>query len=310
MDLGVHLPLIAWADAPVSLSRVRDVADGARECGFAAVSANDHLVFATDWLDGPTALAAVLERAGRMTVALTASSVVVRGPVASAKLIAALSVLSEGQVVAALGPGSSPTDYELAGIPFAERWARFDEAVVVVRALLERAQPPQDATFYRLPGDVRLGPGPPTVLPLWVASWGSPAGLARVARVGDGWLASAYNITPRQFALARASLAEALRAQGRDPHRFPSAVATMWTWVCDARAEADRVIGRVLGPLLGRDPAELRDRVCVGAADDCAERLSAYAAAGCDRVYLWPLGDERRQLERVAAEVAPLLERA
>ena len=35
-----------------------------RECGFAAVSANDHFLFSTPWLDGPTALAAVLERSG------------------------------------------------------------------------------------------------------------------------------------------------------------------------------------------------------------------------------------------------------
>lgn len=30
-------------------------------------------------------------------------------------------------------------------------------------------------------------------------SWGSTAGLRRAARLGDGWLASAYNITPDQF---------------------------------------------------------------------------------------------------------------
>jgi hypothetical protein len=29
--------------------------------------------------------------------------------------------------------------------------------------------------------------------------------------------------------------------------------------------------------------------------------LSRYAQAGCERVYLWPLGDERRQLELVAS---------
>jgi outer membrane protein TolC len=38
--------------------------------------------------------------------------------------------------------------------------------------------------------------------------------------------------------------------------------------------------------------------------------LARYAATGCGRVYLWPLGDEPRQLERIAAEVAPLLSSA
>ena len=73
----------------------------------------------------------------------------------------------------------------------------------------------------------------------------------------------------------------------------------------EAIAEVDRVLTEVLAPLLRRDPEELRAQVCVGSAEHCAELLSSYAAAGCERIYLWPLGDERRQLELVAGEVAP-----
>ena len=36
--------------------------------------------------------------------------------------------------------------------------------------------------------------------------------------------------------------------------------------------------------------------------------LSAYAQAGCERVYLWPLGEERRQIELVAQDVVPRIE--
>jgi hypothetical protein len=61
----------------------------------------------------------------------------------------------------------------------------------------------------------------------------------------------------------------------------------------------------VLAPILRRDPDELRGQVCVGPAEHCAELLSRYAEAGCQRVYLWPLGDEVRQLELVAEHVAP-----
>jgi hypothetical protein len=63
----------------------------------------------------------------------------------------------------------------------------------------------------------------------------------------------------------------------------------------------------VLAPILRRDPEELRAQVCVGPAEHCAELLSLYAEAGCQRVYLWPLGDEARQLELVAGTVAPQL---
>ena len=65
------------------------------------------------------------------------------------------------------------------------------------------------------------------------------------------------------------------------------------------------MLADVLAPLLKRDPDELREQVCVGPAEHCAELLSRYAEAGCERVYLWPLGDERRQLELIAEQVAP-----
>ena len=140
---------------------------------------------------------------------------------------------------------------------------------------------------------------------MWIGSWGSPAGLARVARAGDGWLASAYNTTPERFAAARARLAHVLGERGRDPQGFPNGLSTMWTWVAGDRAEADRVLREVLAPVLRRDPEELRGQVCVGSAEHCAELLTRYAEAGCERVFLWPLGAEQRQLEQIAGEVIP-----
>jgi hypothetical protein len=83
----------------------------------------------------------------------------------------------------------------------------------------------------------------------------------------------------------------------------------MWTWVAEDRAEGDRILSDVLAPLLNRDPDALRGQLCIGAAEHCARVLSEYAAAGCQRVYLWPLGDERRQIELVASEVVPRIER-
>ena len=310
MDLGIHLPLMQFGAERLSFGRLEQAVDAARDCGFAAVSANDHFIYSTPWLDGPTALASVIERSGEMTLATTVSLAVLRGPVPLAKTLAALDLLSEGRVIAALGPGSSERDYDALGVPFDERWKRFDEAIAVLRALLEGKPRPEGARYYRLPSDVDLAPAPRhgRGIPLWIGSWGSKAGLRRVARAGDGWLASAYNTTPDRFAEARERLADELDARGRDAEGFPSALATMWTWVAKDRAEGDRVLGDVLAPLLNRDPDELRSQLCIGPAEDCAALLSRYAEAGCQRVYLWPLGDERRQIELVANEVTPRIE--
>ena len=307
MELGVHLPLMQFGAQPVSPGRVRRAVDAARECGFAGLSANDHFVFKTPWLDGPTALTSVIERSGEMTLATTVSLAVLRGPVGLAKLLAAIDILSEGRLIAALGPGSSERDYRAMGVPFEERWKRLDEAIALLRALLNGDPLPGDVRYYQVPSDLRLEPGPghERSIPLWIGSWGSKVGLARVARAADGWLASAYNTTPDRFATTRDQLARHLEDRGRDPHAFPNALATMWTWVTESRADRDRVLDGVLAPLLNRNPRELADQVCVGPADHCAELLSNYADAGCQRIYLWPLDDEQQQLELIAHEVAP-----
>jgi alkanesulfonate monooxygenase SsuD/methylene tetrahydromethanopterin reductase-like flavin-dependent oxidoreductase (luciferase family) len=311
VELGVHLPLMQFGEELPSLKRLAATVDAARDCGFSAVSANDHLVFQRPWLDGPTALASMIERSGEMGLATTVSLATLRGPVPLAKALAAIDVLSEGRLVAALGPGSSERDYRVLGVPFEERWTRFDEALAVLRALLKGQPMPEQPRFYPVPPDVELTPVPhqPDGIPLWIGSWGSRAGLARVARTADGWLASAYNTTPERFSEARGALARALEGRGRESDGFPNALATMWTWVSRDRAEGDRVLADVLAPVLRREPDELRAQVCVGPAEHCAELLSRYADAGCDRVYLWPLGDEARQLELVAEAMAPQLGR-
>jgi alkanesulfonate monooxygenase SsuD/methylene tetrahydromethanopterin reductase-like flavin-dependent oxidoreductase (luciferase family) len=305
MDLGIHLPLMEFGDEGLSRGRLQRSVDAARECGFAAVSANDHYVYSTPWLDGPTALAAIVERSGDMTLATTLSLTVLRGPVPLAKTLAALDILSEGRVIEGVGPGSSKRDYDAVGVPFEERWKRLDESIAMLRALL-RGDAVDGGRYFAAP-DAALAPPPRQAdgIPLWIGSWGSDAGLRRVARSGDGWLASAYNTTPERFATATDFLRGELEARGRPSDDFPNALVTMWTWVTESAAETDRILTDVLGPHLSRDPEELRGQVCVGSAEMCAELLSRYARAGCRRVHFWPLGDEERQIELLAAEVGP-----
>ncbi len=81
----------------------------------------------------------------------------------------------------------------------------------------------------------------------------------------------------------------------------------MWTWITEDRSEAERILADVLGPAVKRDPDYLRPRVCVGSVGHCLDLLSRYADAGLERVFLWPLGDEQRQLELVAERLMPAL---
>jgi probable F420-dependent oxidoreductase len=305
MDYGAHLPLIAFDGSPWSLRRLLEYSETAERLGFAALSANDHLLFPRPWLDGPTALAAVLPATGRMELVTTVALPVVRGPVPLAKSLAAIDLLSGGRLVVGVGPGSSARDYAAAGIPFEERWKRLDEAVRALRALWVREAPPFEGEFYSTEG-LTLEPYPAQrpAPPIWIGSWGSEAGLRRAARLGDGWMASAYNTTPEAFASTLGRLGEHLRSAGKDPARFPNAIATMFFYISEDRATADRIIKDVLGPMLNRPEEELRRRLLVGPAQECAEKLAAYQAAGARRVFLWPVEDETRQLALFREQVA------
>src|SRR5215470_18615546 len=306
MDSGVHLPLIDFGGEGLSYGRLAEAVDAARDGGFAAISANDHFLYSAPWLDGPTALAAVVERSGGMRLATSVALVNLRGSVPLAKMLSALDILSGGRVIAGVGPGSSPADYEAVGVPFEQRWQRFDEAARLLKPLLQPGAAADSSTYgASLVAELSPSPRQRPGIPLWIGSWGSPAGLRRVARLGDGWLASAYNTTPEAFTAALTHLGSDLSRQRRAPGGFPHALVTMWTWITDRRSEAERVLSEVVAPLVGRDPAELRGQICVGSAQECAELLSRYARAGCQRVHFWPLGDERRQIELIAGEVMP-----
>jgi alkanesulfonate monooxygenase SsuD/methylene tetrahydromethanopterin reductase-like flavin-dependent oxidoreductase (luciferase family) len=193
-----------------------------------------------------------------------------------AKILAALDLLSDGRVIAGLGPGSSPADYEVVGIPFEQRW-RASTTVVLLRQLLRGDPEPAPGRFYPCPAEPLLPLSPRGAVPLWLGSWGSAAGLRRVARLGDGWLASAYNTTADRFGSGLEALGD-----------LPNAMGTAWLYVTEdaEQADAERMRTEVLAPFLSRRrpscaPALRRFTLDV--------RQRSGALAGCRRVHFWPL---------------------
>ncbi|MFL5797084.1 MAG: LLM class flavin-dependent oxidoreductase [Actinomycetota bacterium] len=291
---------MTWRDEELpSLISLTDYAGLANQLGMAWITANDHLVYGRPWLDGPVALAAVLPAIGEMRVGTTVALPVVRGPVPLAKAFAAIDRLSGGRLVVGVGPGSSERDYRAAGIAWEERWPRFEEAVHALRALLRPGGATFEGAFYSTEGmELLPAPAQPGGPPIWLGSWGSAAGLRRVARLADGWLASGYNATPESFGDARQRLGEHLQHAGKDLSRFPNAVASMFMYVTEDASVADAVLTDVIGPALRRPPEELRERLLVGPAGECADKLARYQAEGAERVLVWPVGDPLDQLER------------
>ena len=68
------------------------------------------------------------------------------------------------------------------------------------------------------------------------------------------------------------------------------------------------MLNEVLAPALNRPVEELRERLPIGSAQSCAEKLAAYQKVGVQRVYLWPLAEELKQIKIFISQVVPLIE--
>ena len=95
MRFGAHLPLIDLGGGPPSLAGLRDYARTAAALDYHYLCANDHLLFTRPWLDGPTALAAVLDAADGMTLVMSTHNL------GQAKRLATRVVHLEGGVIRA-----------------------------------------------------------------------------------------------------------------------------------------------------------------------------------------------------------------
>jgi alkanesulfonate monooxygenase SsuD/methylene tetrahydromethanopterin reductase-like flavin-dependent oxidoreductase (luciferase family) len=293
VELGAHLPLTAYGETTPTAQQIAAFARRAEELGFTALSANDHVRFRKPWLDGPAALSIAAAATSRAQLVTTALVPVLRGAPVAAKWLATLDVLSGGRVIAGVGPGSYAPDFEACGLQFDRRFRLLEEAIETIRACW------RDEAMEPRPVD-------PDGPPVWVASWGSPPGLRRVARLGDGWLASAYNTTPEKFVTDQELLLAELAARGRPTDGFPNALVTAFAYVTSSTREADRIAADVLGPTLGRPAEQLRERLLIGTPQECAEKIRGFAAAGVQRLFVWPTLDPLGQLERFAEEVVPL----
>ena len=307
MEFGVHIPQILAADQPPpDAAFISDYAAAAEGLDYTFISANDHIMYRAPWLDGATTLAVAAAATKRIRLATSVLLPAVRNPFVAAKMLATLDHLSGGRLVVGVSAGSYEPDYAAAGVPFDERWRRLDQSILALRAIWRDDDVPDGAGPYAL-RDVNMRPRPqqPGGPPIWIGAWGSPAGLRRVARLGDGWLASAYNTTPEKFTGDWSALQATLPRFEKDPATFPNALVTMFTYVTDDRREIDRAVERKLGPAVGRTSSELSARLMLGGPEECIGLVRAYADAGVQRIFIWPAANEIEQLRIFAEQVMP-----
>jgi alkanesulfonate monooxygenase SsuD/methylene tetrahydromethanopterin reductase-like flavin-dependent oxidoreductase (luciferase family) len=316
MEYGITIPRGDIAAQPSPWQYLTHFAREAAQMGCAYCVIGDRL---ESGLDPFNVLTAIVEASGRMRLVTSVLILPPRGILVAAKQYAALDVLSGGRVIAGVGTGSLFRDYEVVGMDHNDMWPRFEEGVQAMRAYLTPGAPPFKGRFYNTEG-VNLEPKPvqQPSLPIWIGSWGSNAGLRRVARLADGWLSSAGpgHQSPEQFAEDVKRLNAYLVQAGKDPAAFPNAVSTMALFISEDQEELARYGGpgyvpRPEGVGVGQPaerPAEdAHAHDMVGTRAVCRDKVRRWTAAGVQALYLVPrgpdpLGQMRLFLEEVASK--------
>jgi probable F420-dependent oxidoreductase len=223
---GVHLP---QAGPAASGEALRQAAVLAEQVGFQDVWLSDHLVVPTNAEYPPSAyvlepLASMAWVAAATTTVRIGTTVLVlpmRNPVVVAKSLATIDQLSGGRVVLGTAAGWLEAEFDALGVPFAERGARTDEALEMIRVLwtedhITRDFPVHGSRFVSM----RAKPQPVGHLPIWIGGHADIA-VRRAIRVGDGWHGAFLDPT------RTARIVLALRAARPEPE-FTVSMRTRW----------------------------------------------------------------------------------
>ena len=280
----------------------------AEALGYDSLSVNDHIVFHTSWLDALSTLSAVAASTTRILIGTSILNIVVRNPVVCAKALAAIDILSSGRLFAGVGPGSYRGDYDACGIDFSERWPRFSEALEILVMLLSsdnnnsgNSRPFDYKGKYYTLKDVLLTPKPVQKPhpPIYVGSWGSDIGLKRVAKYSNGWMASAYNITPAKFKEKWNFLLAYRKSLGKkEEEPFDNSVMTMFGYIHDDKDKVREVVKEILSPALRRPAEDLEQTLLFGSLDECLRKIRNLVDAGVKRIHFWPVLDYEDQISK------------
>src|SRR5438874_8549411 len=208
-------------------------------------------------------------------------------PAIVAKQVADLDRVSGGRIVLGVGVGGEyPQEFDACGVPIAERGARTDEAIPLLRLLWSADEVNHYGWFHEM-GPVRIHPAPlqPEGPPILIAGR-SPAAMRRAARLGDGWMPYLYS--PERYDKSVHEVRSHADAIGRSLDEF-SWTAFVFVNVEDRAEDAIAGAAAFLGGSFKQDVGPLLDRVAaVGTPEQVAARLRDFVDAGARHLIIAP----------------------
>jgi probable F420-dependent oxidoreductase len=229
-------------------------------------------------------------------------------PAIVAKQVADLDRFTGGRVTLGVGVGGEyPREFRACGVPLAERGARTDEAIGLIRQLWTGEPVTHAGRFFAME-DVRIQPAPvqPGGPPVVVAGRQPPA-MRRAARLGDGWMPYLYSA--RRYRDSVDTVRAIAVEEGRDLVGFGWYAFVFTNAGADSRVAKEEAAA-FLGGTYAQDFDAMLDSVAAaGSVREVTAVLQAFVDAGARHLILVPAarGERRTIVERVVHEVVPAL---
>lgn len=278
MDVGIGLPNAVPGTSGEQLVEWARRADAR---GFSTLGTIDRIAYRNyEPLIALAAAAAVTERIGLATSVLLAP---LRGNAAAlAKQALSLQALSGGRFTLGIAIGGREDDYEVAEVEMAARGEAID-------AMLERIK--------EVWGHDRIGPE--TAPPRLLVGGSVDASFARAARFGDGWIAG--GAPPDQFAGMRERAEQAWSAAGREGK--PRTAGLAYFSLGERAEENAKAYLTDYYAWLGEETAGYIAGAAAKDAEAVQQYVSAFEAAGCDELIIFPSSSDAEQVDLLADAV-------
>jgi F420-dependent oxidoreductase-like protein len=304
----------------------RDGAVRVERAGWDSLWTWDHLLAVQgSWqqpiFEGWLSLAAWATLTSRVRVGLMVGANTFRNPGLTAKLATTLDHISGGRAVLGIGGAWFEREHDAFGIGFGsglgERLDRLDEAVMLIRRLLDGETIDHEGRYYTM-HDALQAPRPiQRHLPILIGGSGPRKTLRTVARYGDSWNTAGLleDVTARV-----AILREHCAAVNRDPSTIEMTISFPIT-IRDRLPDAERARAELLAYSGVHEGPGARDQVpyrlgsreqipyLLGSPDTVADQIRPYRNLGFETVIVrLPAPYDAETIERIV-EVRDLLER-
>lgn len=279
------------------------------QLGFDAIWSGDHLIMHSPILDVMTVLASYAAVTTRVKLGTAVYLLPLRHPIATAKQVASLDLLSGGRLLFGVGVGGEiAREFDAVGVPVTERGRRTDEALEIITRVLSQEHVTYTGRHYHIQ-DVTLLPRPQQqpYPPIWIGGR-SDAALRRTARYADGWLG--YLVSSSRLREAMQKLQDMAPTYGRQPESIQGGMLLFTAIARDYETAKQMAIAN-LSRRYNQPFDTLVDRYCVlGTPEQCLEKIQAYRDAGMSNLafsFTCPAEHTTEQIAWCAAELLPHL---